>query len=210
MLSSANQITAAAMTRMIPSATDSRNESFITDHGSMRETARRTRRGAPVADTVGMRPVVARGAGAPDARGGAVFVVPVMVCSSVRECVAEPIAAEVAAAAFLSDEVTDSTATWSGDGTSSRSTEAGALGAVGEPDGRTAAGPRAWRGENAAPGAVPSSTGSEPAGRSEASAPLDAPPLDAAGRLPCPDGRLRGGIGGRAGSVLMHPPAGMA
>src|SRR5690606_7248721 len=37
-----------ATTIMMPTATDSRNDSFITDHGSTRETASRTRRGAPL------------------------------------------------------------------------------------------------------------------------------------------------------------------
>ena len=40
------QTTAAATTIMMPIATDSRNDSFITDHGSIRATASRTLRAA--------------------------------------------------------------------------------------------------------------------------------------------------------------------
>src|SRR5665647_2184215 len=41
------QTTAAATTILMPIATDSRNDSFITDHGSIRATASRTLRAAP-------------------------------------------------------------------------------------------------------------------------------------------------------------------
>src|SRR5450756_1023265 len=41
------QTTAEATTIMMPIATDSRNDSFITDHGSIRATASRTLRAAP-------------------------------------------------------------------------------------------------------------------------------------------------------------------
>src|SRR5665648_1061417 len=41
------QTTAVATTIMMPIATDSRNDSFITDHGSIRATASRTLRAAP-------------------------------------------------------------------------------------------------------------------------------------------------------------------
>ncbi|GEL96123.1 hypothetical protein CCO02nite_27810 [Cellulomonas composti] len=125
-----------------PKATDSRNDSFITDHGSMREIASRTRRGPPECGaTLGIRPVLGRAlvglndgpagadepaAPAPDegepaagldvpTLGGAVGVVVIGV-SSVRGRVAVEIFAVVAPATFLIQPVVVSTATMSGDG----------------------------------------------------------------------------------------------
>src|SRR5690606_18802494 len=69
--SSVPHTTAAATTIITPIATDSRKDSFMTDHGSTRETARRTRRG-PASGAAGAAAVVAAaGAVAPAAPAAA-------------------------------------------------------------------------------------------------------------------------------------------
>src|SRR6478735_5596962 len=129
---SVNQTTAAATTNITPMATDSRNDSFMTDHGSTREIASRTRRGAPCGPTVGMRPVLGRAPvrfsvevavrGALELAAGAAVGVVVMVGSlGGRGRVAAANAADVATPAFLSQTVAVSTATIIGDGESSSS-----------------------------------------------------------------------------------------
>src|SRR4051794_371385 len=104
-----------ATTSMMPIATDSRSDSFMTDHGSMREIASRTRRGPPWAETVGIRPLAGRGFSRTGAgRGlaaGAVAGVAVIVGSSVRGRVKVANAAVVATPAFLNHAVVASTAT---------------------------------------------------------------------------------------------------